>query len=72
MRAPHIHFEVIGKVNRLVTQMFFAGEPLNEGDRHLKIAGANQHQLIASLQPASAGTKSDSLSASWEIVLDEG
>src|SRR5258705_12519673 len=29
MRPPHIHVEVTGQRNRLVTQMYFAGEPLN-------------------------------------------
>ena len=33
-RPPHIHFSVWGRVwlSRLVTQMFFPGEPLNETD----------------------------------------
>ena len=33
-RPPHIHFSVWGRVwlSRLVTQMFFPGDPLNEGD----------------------------------------
>ena len=33
-RPPHIHFSVWGRVwlSRLVTQMFFSGEPLNERD----------------------------------------
>jgi protocatechuate 3,4-dioxygenase, beta subunit len=33
-RPPHIHFSVWGRVwlSRLVTQMFFPGEPLNEHD----------------------------------------
>ena len=33
-RPPHIHFSVWGRVwlSRLVTQMFFPGEPLNERD----------------------------------------
>jgi protocatechuate 3,4-dioxygenase beta subunit len=33
-RPPHVHFSVWGRVwlSRLVTQMFFPGEPLNEGD----------------------------------------
>ncbi len=30
MRAPHVHFEVEGKYDRLATQMFFPGEALNE------------------------------------------
>src|SRR5262249_33276775 len=32
MRTPHIHFDVMGKKDRLVTQMYFPGEPLNEKD----------------------------------------
>ena len=33
-RPPHVHFSVWGRVwlSRLVTQMFFPGEPLNEDD----------------------------------------
>lgn len=31
-RTPHIHFDVKGKENRLITQMFFPNEPLNEKD----------------------------------------
>jgi len=33
-RPPHIHFSVFGRVwlSRLVTQMYFPGEPLNESD----------------------------------------
>lgn len=32
MRTPHIHLDVDGRVDRLVTQMFFPGEPLNAND----------------------------------------
>src|SRR5881296_425549 len=32
VRPPHLHFEVTGKVNRLVTQMYFPGEALNDKD----------------------------------------
>ena len=35
MRAPHIHFEVQGQFERLITQMYFPGEPLNACDRLL-------------------------------------
>jgi protocatechuate 3,4-dioxygenase beta subunit len=33
-RPPHVHFSVCGRIwlSRLVTQMFFPGEPLNEHD----------------------------------------
>jgi protocatechuate 3,4-dioxygenase beta subunit len=35
MRAPHIHLEVQGQFERLITQMYFPGEPLNARDRLL-------------------------------------
>jgi protocatechuate 3,4-dioxygenase beta subunit len=35
MRAPHIHLEVQGQFERLITQMYFPGEPLNASDRLL-------------------------------------
>jgi protocatechuate 3,4-dioxygenase beta subunit len=38
MRPPHIHFEVQGQFERLVTQMYFPGEPLNASDRLLMSA----------------------------------
>jgi len=31
-RPPHIHFSVVGSGVRLVTQMYFPGDPLNERD----------------------------------------
>jgi protocatechuate 3,4-dioxygenase, beta subunit len=34
-RPPHIHFEVHGRFERLVTQMYFPDEPLNCSDRLL-------------------------------------
>jgi len=41
-RAPHIHLDITGSTNRLVTQMYFAGEPLNEIDRFLSTASKNR------------------------------
>ena len=35
MRAPHVHFEVEAKYDRLITQMFFPAEALNEQDHFL-------------------------------------
>ena len=31
-RPPHVHFSIVGSGVRLVTQMYFPGEPLNEQD----------------------------------------
>jgi protocatechuate 3,4-dioxygenase, beta subunit len=38
MRPPHIHFEIHGQFERLITQMYFPGEPLNNCDRLLNAA----------------------------------
>lgn len=71
LRAPHIHFDVLGHTNRLVTQMYFAGESLNDTDRFLATAGRNRERLIV---PFSEIAASDTrlLRGQWDIVLDEG
>jgi protocatechuate 3,4-dioxygenase beta subunit len=38
MRPPHIHFEIHGRFERLITQMYFPDEPLNATDRLLNAA----------------------------------
>ena len=54
-RPPHVHFSVWGRVwlSRLVTQMFFPGEPLNEHDAILNAVRDPQarSQCIARLVP---------------------
>jgi protocatechuate 3,4-dioxygenase beta subunit len=72
LRAPHIHFDILGATNRTVTQMYFAGEALNQTDRFLATAGANRERLIVAFQPASAGLPEAPLIGQWDIVLDEG
>jgi protocatechuate 3,4-dioxygenase beta subunit len=72
LRPPHIHFDVTGKSNRLVTQLYFAGEPLNANDPFLQSAGPGKDRLIVSLAPPTAGLESDSLVGVWDIVLDRG
>jgi len=44
IRPPHIHFEVHGKFDRLITQMYFPGEPLNAADPLL--LSANEPNLL--------------------------
>ena len=65
MRAPHIHFQVTDGALRLVTQMFFSGEPLNDEDRFLKTC-LNPAMLVArtSVSPGAAVPE-----FSWQIVL---
>jgi protocatechuate 3,4-dioxygenase beta subunit len=49
-RPPHIHFEVHGKFERLITQMYFPNEPLNASDRLLNSA-LRPDLLIATVSP---------------------
>jgi protocatechuate 3,4-dioxygenase, beta subunit len=72
MRAPHIHFDVSGRVNRLVTQLYFAGDPLNDTDRFMATALSNKERLIIKPEPSSADKDAGSLSATWDIVLNDG
>jgi len=57
-RPPHVHFSVWGRVwlSRLVTQMFFPGEPLNESDAILNAIRdrAARERCIARLVPSKA------------------
>lgn len=67
MRAPHIHFEIEGQIDRKVTQLFFPDEPLNDKDRHLNSV-RRPETLIAKV---SASTGSE-LVARWDIVVTTG
>jgi protocatechuate 3,4-dioxygenase beta subunit len=72
MRPAHIHFEVTGRMDRLVTQMYFAGDSWNDKDPFLQSAGAGKERLIVNLQPPSPSLESDSLLAAWDIVVYRG
>jgi protocatechuate 3,4-dioxygenase beta subunit len=54
-RPPHVHFSVFGRIwlSRLVTQMYFPGEPLNAQDRILNAVPDAQarERLVARLLP---------------------
>jgi protocatechuate 3,4-dioxygenase, beta subunit len=70
-RPPHIHFDVVGHVNRLVTQMYFEGDPLNDKDRILQGARCKEC-LMTKLGAPTKDLESDSLVAVWDIVLARG
>ena len=72
MRPPHLHFDVTGKINRVITQMYFPGESLNDKDLLLQNIRANKESLIAKVLPATADVEPDSLTVVWDIVVDKG
>jgi protocatechuate 3,4-dioxygenase, beta subunit len=70
MRAPHIHFQITGKINRLATQMYFPGEPLNDTDRVLAFANSARERLILNVNSSTAA--SGLTLGTWDIVLRDG
>jgi protocatechuate 3,4-dioxygenase beta subunit len=70
-RPPHIHFDITGKVNRLITQMYFPNEPLNDKDPLLQQSWA-KNSLIAQILPPTAAEEPDSALVVWDIVLIQG
>lgn len=73
MRAPHVHFEVEAKYDRLITQMFFPSEALNEQDHFLQfVKGPYREAVIARLAPSTYEMDEEALSFVWDIVLLSG
>jgi protocatechuate 3,4-dioxygenase, beta subunit len=75
-RTPHIHFDVEGSTDRLVSQMFFPNEPLNEKDGIFldlrkyseKVAAA----VTAKQLPPTKEIEKNALLLNWDIVLSNG
>ena len=72
IRAPHLHFQVTGQEERRVTQMFFAGEDLNDQDQVLKATPRRRESLIADVLPAPADEDPATRVLQWDIVLRRG
>ncbi len=75
-RPPHIHFEVEGKANRLVSQMFFPDEPLNEKDSlFLELREQSEKTSAAVLArklPPTKEIEKEALLLNWDVVLISG
>jgi protocatechuate 3,4-dioxygenase beta subunit len=71
-RTPHLHFEVTGRIDQRVTQLFFAGEPLNDQDFVLQAVPQFRDRLIVDLMPPPPGEDPASRLVRWDIVLPQG
>jgi protocatechuate 3,4-dioxygenase beta subunit len=69
MRPPHIHFSVFaaGLMQRLITQLYFPGEPLNDLDPILN--GIENLDARASLVARSTDPTADGIEYRFDIVL---
>lgn len=71
-RPPHVHFDILGRKDRLVTQMYFPDEPLNEQDGIFRSLGSSKDAAIARVLPPTRELEPDSLLLNWDIVLEKG
>jgi protocatechuate 3,4-dioxygenase, beta subunit len=72
MRAPHLHFQVTGRTERRVTQLFFAGESLNDQDFVLQSISRRREKLIADFRAAPSDEDPATRLVLWDIVLRRG
>jgi protocatechuate 3,4-dioxygenase beta subunit len=71
IRPAHIHFDIMGRYDRIVTQMYFEGDPYNEKDRFLQSVGRPE-RLIAKPAPLPADAEPGSQALLFELVLPTG
>ncbi|MGE5641305.1 MAG: protocatechuate 3,4-dioxygenase subunit beta [Clostridia bacterium] len=69
-RPPHIHFSVCGRIwlSRLVTQMFFPGDPLNENDAVLN-AVRDPRAREACIARLGTGGPENALAYDYQLVV---
>jgi protocatechuate 3,4-dioxygenase beta subunit len=70
MRTPHIHFSIDGRNERLVTQMYFPGEALNDRDTLLK--AADHRETLVAQAVGRAADDARALAYRWTVVLTNG
>jgi protocatechuate 3,4-dioxygenase beta subunit len=66
-RTPHIHFDISGGAQRLITQMYFPGETTNDADFLLKNAGSKDSLIAEAIDRLSMDPVA--LAYRWTIVL---
>jgi len=70
-RPAHIHFAVTARAERLVTQMYFEGDPYNATDPFLQSARRPEALIVTPLPPG-PGQAPDSRRVDFNIVLATG
>lgn len=70
IRTPHIHMEVVGRNEKLTTQMYFPGEELNAKDIVFAYADPKESVVSRAVDPVSGDP--GALAFAWDIVLAVG
>jgi protocatechuate 3,4-dioxygenase beta subunit len=69
MRTPHIHFDVTSDEYRLVAQMYFPGEALNEKDPLISTMPARSRDPVLTTCESVESHELGILKFEWDIVL---
>lgn len=69
-RTPHIHVDVSGREERLTTQMYFPGEPLNASDVVFAYADPKDSVVARAVERLSGDPNAAAFA--WDIVLAVG
>lgn len=77
VRAPHIHFDVSGHADRLVTQMYFPGEATLANDAILKhdlsiYDGKTTDHIFGKLKPGASTAEKGAALYHFDVVLYDG
>src|SRR5882762_8745576 len=74
MRPAHIHFKVSGRQDKIVTQMYFDGDPYNDADPFLSSVGRAERKelLVGKLQEPSPELEAGSKTVVFDLVLYKG
>jgi protocatechuate 3,4-dioxygenase beta subunit len=71
IRPSHIHFEVFGKRERLITQLYFAGDPHHESDRWLQ-SSAKPETIVMPIRDPLPGMSPEEKLVVFDIILMHG
>jgi protocatechuate 3,4-dioxygenase beta subunit len=71
IRPSHIHFEVFGKRERLITQLYFAGDPHQDTDTWLQ-SSPNQASIVMPMREPGPGMAPEEKLVVFDIVLMHG
>jgi len=70
VRTPHIHFDIHGRSERLVTQLYFPGEALNATDLILRTASPRESVIAEAIARLSGDPGAAAFN--WTVVLAYG
>ena len=73
VRPPHIHYELTGRKDKHVTQIWFPDEPLNAQDRLFNgLSPAARKMLTCKIEAPTGNIEPDSKIALFNIILTNG